>query len=100
MKKYIDAEKLKKIINNLDTETCISEEATGFYDAIDKVCDVIDSLQQEQPEVDLEEEIEEHAIYMPHGEFASDNEIIEDMEWSRKEFRHFYELGFDAGKKK
>ena len=53
--KYIDADKLKKTINRLDTETCISEEATGFYDAIDKTCDVINSLQQEQPEIGLAE---------------------------------------------
>ena len=55
-------------------------------------------LQQEQPEVDLEKEVEEHAIFMPHGEFASDNEIQEDMEWAKKEFRHFYELGLKARK--
>ena len=47
----------------------------------------------EQPEVDLEKEIDEHVIYMPHGEFASDNERQEDVEWAKKEFRHFYELG-------
>ena len=52
--KYIDADKLKKNINDLYPENCLSKEATGFYDAIDKTCDVIDFLQQEQPEVDLE----------------------------------------------
>jgi hypothetical protein len=59
---------------------------------------VIVIKQQEQPEVDLEKEVEEHAIFMPHGEFASDNEIQEDMEWAKKEFRHFYERGFNARK--
>ena len=56
-------------------------------------------LQQEQPEVDLEKEIEEHVIYMPHGEFASDNERQEDVEWARKEFHHFFELGLNARNK-
>ena len=55
-------------------------------------------VQRERTDMDLEKEIEEHAIYMPHGEFASDNEILEDMEWARKEFRHFYELGLKAKK--
>lgn len=55
-------------------------------------------LQQEQPEVDLEKEIEEHVIYMPHGEFASDNEREEDVEWAKEEFHHFFELGLNARK--
>ena len=55
-------------------------------------------LQQEQPEVDIEKEIEEHTVYMPHGEFTSDNEVIEDMEWAKKEFRYFYELGLKTRK--
>lgn len=53
----------------------------------------------EQPEVDLEKEIEEHVIYMSHGEFASDNERQEDVEWARKEFHHFFELGLNAKNK-
>ena len=56
-----------------------------------KSCDM-----PEQSEVDLEKEIEEHVIYMPHGEFASDNERQEDVEWARKEFHHFFELGLNA----
>lgn len=55
-------------------------------------------LYGKQPEVDIKKEIEEHAVYMPHGEFASDNEIIEDMEWARKEFRYFFELGLNTRK--
>ena len=43
-------------------------------------------------------EIEEHTVYMPHGEFTSDNEVIEDMEWAKKEFRYFYELGLKTRK--
>lgn len=102
MKKYIDAEKLKGFVIELKERAKRNScDTWGIVpDALEEVENFIDSLQQEQIEVDIEKEIEEHAIYMPHGEFASDNEIIEDMEWARKEFRHFYELGFDAGKKK
>lgn len=51
MSKYIDAEKLKKYINRLDMESCISEEWSGFYYAIDSVFEVIDFLQQEQTDM-------------------------------------------------
>ena len=54
--------------------------------------------QQEQPEVDLEKEITEHAENMPHGEFTHDSECREHEEWAMKEFRHFYELGLKARK--
>ena len=95
--KYIDAEKLKKIINNLYTETCISEEATGFYDAIDKTCDVIDSLQQEQQEVDLKKEIErytEEIIHLPITNKRTPMDIME-SDWVRCA-HHFYKLGLNA----
>ena len=103
--KYIDAEKLKELLDAKYKE--FTEKAKKdcplqyqyMADGLDIAEQFIDSLQQEQPEVDLEKEIEEHAIYMPHAEFASDNERIEDMEWARKEFRHFYELGLNARKK-
>ena len=52
-KKYIDADKLKFLINEIypdakDPRTC------GEMDALNKVYDLIDSLQQEQQQVDLE----------------------------------------------
>lgn len=102
MKKYIDAEKLKKLVGELKGQAernwC---DSWGIVpDALEEVEGFITSLQEEQPDVDIEKEIEEHAVYMPHGEFTSDNEVIEDMEWARKEFRYFYELGLEAGKKK
>lgn len=95
MIKYIDADRLRSEIERFSS-TEYNENTLGddvANGALDYVLGLIDSLQQGQPEVDIEKEIEEHAIYMPHGEFASDNEIIEDMEWARKEFRHFYALG-------
>ena len=51
--KYIDAEKLIAEINNLESFSCISEEEDGFYSAVSRINAIIDSLQQEQPEVDL-----------------------------------------------
>lgn len=99
MKKYIDAEKLiKKFEKMIDDIPASVDSGAGYV--IDEVYKIIDTLQEEQPDVDIEKEIEEHAVYMPHGEFTSDNEVIEDMEWARKEFRYFYELGLEAGKKK
>ena len=55
-------------------------------------------LEQEQSEVDLEKEMEEHAGNMPHCEFSHYTEDEEDEEWAKKEFRHFYELGLNARK--
>lgn len=51
--RYIDAEKLKAEIDNLESFSCISEEQDGFYSAISRINGIINSLQQEQPEVDL-----------------------------------------------
>ena len=55
--KYIDAEKLKAEIDKLESFSCISEEQDGFYSAISRINDIIDSLQQEQLPG-----IEEHSI--------------------------------------
>lgn len=102
--KYIDAEKLKELIDEKWKELAVKNVKVGGgkWDAeistYLSVLGLIDTLEQEQREVDLEEEIEEHAIYMPHGEFASDNEREEDMEWAREEFHHFYNLGLKARK--
>ena len=52
MAKYIDAEKLEKLIDNLEPFSCISEEQDGFYSAISRVNDIIYSLQQEQQAVE------------------------------------------------
>jgi len=53
---------------------------------------------QEQPEVDLEKEIEEHVIGMPMSEFTHESEIGEHWDWAREEFRYFFELGLNARK--
>jgi hypothetical protein len=108
--KYIDAEKLiAEIERRIESWTIRGKHSPAGQgrDTCDsRVTELSDLLsfvtsnQQEQPEVDIEKEIEEHAIYMPHGEFATDNEIQEDMEWAKEEFHYFYGLGLNARKEK
>lgn len=61
---------------------------------------VAGQMKQEQLEVDLEKEIDEHSEQMPMSEFTHESEAEEFIEWAKKEFRHFYELGLNARKEK
>ena len=69
MSKYIDAEKLKAEIRKLliptvhdrDYDEWEHGKDSGFIEAIS----IIESLQQEQPEVDIWKEI--HKYFNPHG---------------------------------
>ena len=62
MKRFIDAEKLKAEIQrrfnelNEEYERTASFRCDGGMDELDKLDTFIDSLQQEQPEADLEQE--------------------------------------------
>lgn len=101
--KYIDAEKLiaevKRKIESI--ENCpfqlasLGEEkkSEGELIAYKDALSLIDSLQQKQPEVDLEEEI---------TRFFSKNPIphehITDWPLLKNTAIHFYELGLDARK--
>ena len=77
-------------MEKLDRESCISEEWSGFYYAIDSVLEVIDSLQQEQPEVDIEKEYTEFVVSDPvYSKLV--NDIV-----GKSIARHFYELGLNA----
>ncbi len=72
MSKYIDAELLRKEIKRLEKAAhksalgCADSETRKFHEGKDfayqNVGILIDSLQQEQQEVDLEKEIEEYWI--------------------------------------
>lgn len=99
MKRHIDADKLKTEINkafgNLskyNKESFADSPYTqghliGQKQAIEHILFIIDSLQQEQPEVDLEKEINNyHITKKPHVWFHTLDEIA----------RHFYELGLNA----
>lgn len=97
--KYIDAEKLKAEIDGLESFSCIGEVQDGFYSAISRINDIIDSIQQEQPEVDLEKEIDkEWAKCEPIDEGMG----LESANIVNEQFNsialHFYELGLKARK--
>ena len=105
--KYIDSNKLKAEIRKLLIPTIVDRDYdewekgrdAGLQDAID----IIDSLQQEQPEVDLEKEIEEQ-IDMYYNECEkklnqmSDDDTDIGFLTLNNFARHFYELGLNAGK--
>lgn len=95
--KYIDAERLRKEVKRLGRAArkfalgCADSERRKFFEGKDfaylYVGILIDSLQQEQPEVDLEKEIHEKAIQLHTAP------TYEELE---KFARHFYELGLKA----
>ena len=93
MGKYIDAEKLKAHIQYL-----IKKDNYELFD-VPELLSFIDSLQQEQPEVDLEKEI---------NRFLSNATMMDKGEWKGKYpisemgfgvvARHFFNLGLNARK--
>ena len=110
-KKYIDAEKLKaeieKRLKNVRDYMNGARmkykgpkyfKAQGKESSYDALLSIIDSLQQEQPEVELEKEItrflasEESTTYENAGSYKV---AIKDP---KKIARHFYELGLNARK--
>lgn len=77
-----------------DTTTWTQDEvkALGEYMAYESLLDFIDSLQQEQPEVDLEKEYTEFVVSDPvYSKLV--NGIV-----GKSIARHFYELGLNARK--
>lgn len=104
MTKYIDAEKLKELIDEKWKELADKNVKVGGgkWDAeistYLSVLRLIDSLQQEQPEIDLEEEI---ATWIPShitgGEEGVWKECREAVtKWAGIVAHHFYELGLKA----
>ena len=99
--KYIDAEKLKAEIERRKMPFKKDIEDGNYPTYLCALMDfeeLIDSLQQEQPEVDIITEIEVHAGNMPHCEFSHYTDDEEDEEWAKKEFRYFYNRGLNARK--
>ena len=90
--KYIDANKLRSEIDKLiDDAPSYDDSRTYLFE----VCSIIDSLQQEQPEVGWVEEIDKvwnnglsDELAGPHNDFNICARLA----------RHFYELGKNARK--
>lgn len=94
MAKYIDAEKLKRFVESIGlTPQKSADYNDGRDDVKMVVLDFIDSLQQEQQEVDLKEEI---------ASFFSKNPIpyehIADWPLLKNTALHFFNLGLNARK--
>ena len=110
--KYIDAEKLKAEIERLkqDNETSDDKEyaqyeidvACGYAMACEEILSIIASLQQEQPEVDLEKEIhrffedciEVHEVPL----YGKVKERVISVDCYEITAYHFYSLGLNARK--
>jgi len=97
--KYIDADKLIAEIGRrlkiVEPHKDTFESAAACRQELIWMKDFITSLQQEQPEVDLEKELkkcQEHYILVKEKGFSLDWMDIETTA------RHFYELGLNARK--
>ncbi len=100
--KYIDAEKLKETIKY--HIRCFEKELQSFSDedyvcstaaqyatekaTLENVQNIIDSLQHEQPEVDLDELINDFLLNNSEFLVERDSKVV-----VQKLARHFYELG-------
>ena len=107
MKKYIEVEKLKEEIERKQRKLALlsnTEQAdvrrdcalqNGVYSCI---LDLINSLQEDQPEVELEKEIDE--IWNPRFNLGWDEHSALSMNHDGFVHiaRHFYELGLKARK--
>ena len=105
--KYIDAGKLiAEIDDRLHCNGAFDEVGDyewhydqGMVDAYNHIKEFITSLQQEQPELDLEKEANECWDYVFSAIGWDENSL---MTMNHKEFlafaRHFYELGLNARK--
>lgn len=88
-KKYIDAEKLTAKIKELNLVTKTYDEQVAFNNALAMVVEVITSLQQEQPKVDVEKEYKK---WWDSIKYKINIEHV--MEWYMHETaRHFAEWG-------
>lgn len=92
MNKYIDSEKLfSEIVSQIDSLPK-SHAGNIMGDALRGVLVCITSLQQEQPEVDLEKEMDKF-----YDSPLWEGENVSWMTYTRIA-RHFYELGLNARK--
>lgn len=103
MKRYIDADKLRALLVERYNAFQIGQHSpfrNGKVETLRETIELIDSLQQEQPEVDLEKE-----IYTCFEKYTKDAFGIP-IEGRITKFEveeiahHFYELGLNARKEK
>lgn len=100
--KYIDAEKLRALLVKRYNAFQIGQHSpfrNGKVESLRETIELIDSLQQEQPEVELEKEIDRFWDSCIKHKNERDGNVI----WSNKIeievlARHFYELGLNARK--
>ena len=101
MSKYINVDNLKEEIKKFSAteygdNTFGDDVANG---ALDYVLEkIIPSLQQEQPEVDLEEVFEKEYAKFSNDTDAGDYALPIDISDYKYFARHFYELGLNARK--
>lgn len=107
MSKYIDADKLKteveRYIKDVKDAGKKLTPNMGFFDAklsgIYDVMNIVASLQQERPEVDLEKEIEERVEFYIGEKCEGKWKWDECYNIINKTARHFYGLGLNARKR-
>jgi len=98
--KYIDAEKLKELLGakyKEFREKGYRKDATYYYfaDGLDVAKQLVESLQQEQPNVDLDEEMDR---YFETMEIKEHENIFEST--FKQIAKHFFKLGLKAIKEK
>ena len=94
--KYIDAEKLKEIVDRVYKQYEYDYGISAAGSNMDWIYDAIDSLQQERSEMDLEKEI--NKIWNPRFNLGWDEKSLLSMnhEGFTTFAKHFYELGLKA----
>ena len=99
--KYIDADLLRERIGKnqyvIEPMFLKGDDSyyEGEYDSYNRILSIIDSLQQEQQEVDLEKEIER--VVENYNSLANGSKVMKPS-GIEKIARHFYELGLKARK--
>ena len=97
--KYIDADCLRKAVEKKynSNDTVGDRWDLGYDTACEQILEIIDSLQQEQMEVDLKEETKEWVNLMVGASFPEqDGDFISEEDYRsviRQIALHFYELG-------
>lgn len=91
MEKYIDIDLLRKDIDEWENAIadCVGEYSDGFRFALEHFTFLINHYcRQEQPEVDLDAEIEKELRL-----HYNDDQDVYWWNYLKNSFRHFYELG-------